>query len=104
MPARRAPLCCLLLALAGPARGDGLPPLQAQLKAAYLYQFATHVDWPPPNDQPMTIAVAGAGVNSFVAVDQWIRFAVSLARAGRHGLKISARLLGVAYKTDGRMP
>jgi len=47
---------------------------------------------------------AGLAVISFVAVDERIRFEVSLARAESHGLKISSRLLGVAYKIDGRTP
>lgn len=183
MPTRRRLLQDLLGALAAlagvaaPAAGaDGPAPLEAQIKAAYLYKFATYVDWPaaPPGEQPLTIGVAGAdalaaelahlsqqykvhnraveirrvragdslagmqvlfvgqldavqarrlldsvaaqpvltvtdaaagpGVISFVAVDDRIRFEVSLARAESHGLKISARLLGVAYKIDGRTP
>jgi hypothetical protein len=173
LPGLLPALLLVLLVLSAPARGgDGPPPLEAQIKAAYLYKFASYVDWPPAQgEQPLTIGVAGAeelaaelarlsqqykvrnhaveirrvragdslagvqmlyvgqldpaqsrhlldsvaalpvltvtdaagaGVISFVAVDQRIRFEVSLARAESHGLKISARLLGVAYKIDGR--
>src|SRR5262249_36644167 len=157
--------CCLLLAqtlaLVPSARaGESPAGPETQLKAAYLYKFATYVDWPgaAPGEQPVTIGVAGAdelaaelarlsqlykvhnrqveirrlhagdnpagvqilfvgpldtqqvrhlydsvatlpvltvsdsgasaAVISFVAVDERIRFEVSLARAENHGLKI----------------
>lgn len=151
--------------------------LEAQVKAAYLYKFAGHVEWPPAAyadaTAPFTIGVVGAGdiaeelarlktgrsvnerpvevrvlkageyargvqlvfvgggdgaqlrrllepfkaaptltvsdvpgaieagsVINFVLVDNRLRFEVSLANAERHGLKVSARLLGVAQRVD----
>lgn len=61
-------LAALLLAgcalAAGAADGDALQ-LEAQVKAAYLYKFVSHVDWPPKTytdpSAPFTIGVVGAG-------------------------------------------
>lgn len=152
-----------------------------RVKAAYLYKFATYVEWPQSAfadaGTPMTIGVVGAdevaaelsklregrqvhnralevrtlkpgerlaglhilfigrpesgrlkrivesiepqpvltvtesdgalgagSVINFVAVEDNIRFEVSLARAERNGLKISARLLSVAQKVEPRGP
>lgn len=152
-----------------------------QIKAAYLYKFASYVDWPPftfaQEDSPLTIAIIGAdevaaelgnltegrningrplhikslaagapltgvqvlfvgqqarknlfalpedikiepvltvtdfsnGLDSgsiinFVVVDSHIRFEVSTAHADRCGLKISARLLGVAQRIETGRP
>lgn len=46
------------------ADGEGRP-LEAQVKAAYLYKFVAHIEWPPgtfPDPAtPLTIGVVGAG-------------------------------------------
>ncbi|MES2952260.1 MAG: YfiR family protein [Pseudomonadota bacterium] len=153
--------------------------IEHQIKAAYLYKFASYVDWPASAltlaDAPVTIGVLGAdeiatelnNINSgrpansrpievkrlkpgepltgiqmlfigreesarlkrlqdslqsrpvltvtdsagalgngsvinFVTVDDRIRFEVSVAQAEQSGLKISARLLGVAQKIETR--
>ncbi|HEY8881130.1 MAG TPA: YfiR family protein [Roseateles sp.] len=51
-------------AAAGAADGDARQ-LEAQVKAAYLYKFASHVEWPPAAyadaSTPFTIGVVGAG-------------------------------------------
>jgi hypothetical protein len=175
------PLWCGLLyptALVWPAE-TGASDIEYQIKAAYLYKFASHVEWPPgafpEAGTPVTIGVIGAdevavelnrlkggrSVNSrsvevkllksgeptsgmqmlfighqensrlkrlldtiqsqpmltvtdsvgalaagsvinFVPVDSRIRFEVSVAQAERSGLKISARLLAVAQRIEGR--
>ncbi len=155
--------------------------VESQIKAAYLYKFASYVDWPASAfaqaDTPVTIGVMGAdavaaelnliqggrsgnsraveirrlkpgeslngvqmlfigrdesarlkrigdmvqsrpvltvtdsagalnagSVINFVMVDDHIRFEVSVAQAEQNGLKISARLLGVAQKIETRRP
>ena len=155
--------------------------LEEQIKAAYLYKFASYVDWPASTfaqpDTPITIGVLGAdeiavelshirmahhpggrtvevkrlkpgdamaGIHmlfvgreesarlkrlqdnlqsravltvtdaagalaegsmiNFLTVDDRVRFEVSLAQAEQSGLKISARLLGVAQKIETRKP
>ncbi len=155
--------------------------IEDQIKAAYLYKFASYVDWPASvfaqADTPVTIGVLGAdeiavelshikmahhpggrtvevrrlkpgeamagiqmlfvgrdesttlkrlqdnlqarsvltvtdavgalaagSVINFVTVDDRVRFEVSLAQAELSGLKISARLLGVAQKIETRKP
>lgn len=156
--------------------------IEDQIKAAYLYKFASYVDWPATafaqTDTPVTIGVLGAdeiaielshinlahptggrpieikrlkpgdpptglhmlfigrgeesarlkrlqeglqsrpvltvtdaegalasgSVINFVTVDDRVRFEVSLAQAEISGLKISARLLGVAQKIETRKP
>lgn len=56
--------------------------------------------------QPVLVVTESAGalgagsIINFVPVDDRIRFEVSLAQAERSGLKISARLLGVAQKVE----
>ena len=150
-----------------------------QIKAAYLYKFATYIEWPasafPQTDSPVVIGIVGAdeiatelnnlvtgrlvngrviqikslsvreplsGVHilfigqherltsllesmqtqpvlivtdtnnaldmgsiiNFVLVDNHLRFEVSTAHADRCGLKISARLLGVAQKVETGRP
>lgn len=166
----------LLLALAASAAPLGN---EYQIKAAYLYKFASYVEWPPgafpQAETPITIGIIGAdemveeldrlkrappvnnrqidfrllkqgdslsGVQilfigrqengairrvlenlqtqpilvvteafgglsegsmiNFVSVDERIRFEVSLLPAERCGLKISARLLSVAQKIEGK--
>jgi hypothetical protein len=49
-------------------------------------------------------ALGAGSVINFVAVDDRIRFEVSLAQAERSGLKISSRLLAVAQKVETRKP
>lgn len=167
-----------LLAWAGNAPAADI---EEQIKAAYLYKFASYVDWPASvfaqPDTPVTIGVLGAdeiavelshikiahhpggrtievkrlkpgeamagiqmlfigreenaqlkrlqdslqsrsvltvtdaagalaagSVINFVTVDDRVRFEVSLAQAELSGLKISARLLGVAQKIESRRP
>lgn len=46
---------------------------------------------------------AGSTIN-LLTVDERIRFEVSLAHAAAAGLKVSARLLDVAYKIEGKEP
>jgi hypothetical protein len=48
--------------------------------------------------------LAAGGAISFVAIDNRIRFDVSLTHAERYGLKIGARLLAVAHKIEGGRP
>lgn len=161
---------------ANAADTDGRP-LGAQVKAAYLYKFVGHVEWPPGTfpdaTAPFTIGVLGAGdvadelnklkasrtgnerpvevrvlkagdavrgiqlvfvggadaaqlrrmlepykalpmltvsdipgaieagcVINFVAVDNRIRFEISVGNAERQGLKVSSRLLAVAQRVD----
>jgi len=174
------PLLTVLALLAWPM-GAAAVEVESQIKAAYLYKFASYVDWPPAAfaqaDMPVTIGVMGAdeiaselaviqngrppnsraievkrvkpgeslsgvqmlfvghdesarlkrlgdmvqsrpvltvtdsagalgygSVINFVTVDDRIRFEVSLAQAEQNGLKISARLLGVAQKIETRKP
>jgi hypothetical protein len=62
-------LCCGVLALVAAtcaiplAVSDEQPPLEYQVKAAFLYNFAKFVDWPPqkvgPPDSPLIIGVLG---------------------------------------------
>ncbi len=157
----------------------GAVDIEHQIKAAYLYKFASYVDWPASvfaqADAPVMIGVLGAdeiatelnninngrpansraievkrlkpgdpmtgvqmlfigreesarlkrlqdsvqsrpvltvtdsagalgsgSVINFVTVDDRIRFEVSVAQAELSGLKISARLLGVAQKIETR--
>lgn len=60
--------------------------------------------------QPVvTVTEAGefphtGSVFNFILVDERVRFEVSLTRAARSGLRISSRLLSVAYKIDGKQP
>jgi hypothetical protein len=159
----------------------GAVDIEHQIKAAYLYKFASYVDWPASvfaqADAPVMIGVLGAdeiateltninngrpansraievkrlksgeslagvqmlfigreesarlkrlqdsvqsrpvltvtdaagalgsgSVINFVTVDDRIRFEVSVAQAEISGLKISARLLGVAQKIETRKP
>jgi hypothetical protein len=53
--ARRVAL--LLLALAAASAPAAVP--EYQLKAAFLYNFATFTDWPPTATAPMTVCVLG---------------------------------------------
>ena len=48
--------------------------------------------------------LAVGGIINFVPIDDRIRFEVSLLNAEQNGLKISARLLGVAQKIETRRP
>lgn len=161
------------------ANNEGLS--ENQIKAAYLYKFASYIDWPPftfaQENSPLVIGIVGAdevagelhsltkgrsingrqleikslkagetlsgiqvlfigqqairnafvlpedikiepvltvtdssnGLSSgsiinFVVVDNHIRFEVSTAHADRCGLKISARLLGVAQRIETGRP
>lgn len=181
LPALRMLLRLLLLlpALllgAGAARAE--VSLETQIKASYLYKFATYVDWPgAPSSGPLVIGVAGAdelaeqlrqlgashqvrnrpvqvrvlksgapldglhilyvghgaepraaplldavarlpvltvtessgmlgsgSIINLLLVDDRVRFEVSLAHAGGSGLRISARLLEVAYRIEGKAP
>ena len=49
-------------------------------------------------------ALGAGSIINFVPVDDRIRFEVSVAQAERSGLKVSARLLGVAQKIETRRP
>jgi hypothetical protein len=181
--AKYAVLALLIASCGGAARaGDGAEPdVETQIRAAYIYKFATYVDWPPaapsPSGAALTIGIigadgladefkkisvgrqvksrpvqvrivkaddqltglhilyigAGAGgrartlidgavaqavltvaeagtpfasdsVINFVKIDDRIRFEVSLVHAATNGLKISSRLLVVAYRVDGKAP
>jgi len=170
-----------LLVASAWASGGGTSDIEYQIKAAYLYKFASYVEWPPAvfsdANTPITIGVMGAGdiatelsnvksgvsvngrtvqvrllkpgdsltgvqilfigrqesgrlktlldsiqsqpvltvtewagaigagsVINFVPIDERIRFEVSTASAERSGLKISARLLGVAQRVETRRP
>ncbi|KQY81027.1 YfiR family protein [Pelomonas sp. Root1444] len=57
-------LACAALGGANAGDNDG-KPLGAQVKAAYLYKFIGHVDWPPGTfadaTAPFTIGIVGAG-------------------------------------------
>jgi len=56
-------LCLGMLLAAGFARGQVSPPTEYQLKAAFLYNFAKFVDWPPEafadEQSPFIIGVLG---------------------------------------------
>lgn len=52
----------------------------------------------------LTGALGVGSIINFVPVDDRIRFEVSVVQAERSGLKISARLLGVAQKIEARKP
>jgi len=175
-------LCCLMLSAGSALAVDGAPAdIENQIKASYLYKFATYVDWPAGDAEqsgaPLTIGVIGAdslgeelkklslkyavrnrpvqvrmlkpggpldglqilfvgqhadaraqalidsvagqpvltvtesagmlaagSVINLVRVDERIRFEVSLSHAKSGGLKISSRLLDVAYKIEGKAP
>lgn len=169
--------CCPVLVWAG----AGLSDIEYQVKAAYLYKFATYVEWPPSTyvqpDTPLTIGIIGAeevaaelnhirgtqpasgrtldvrvlkpgesiagvqilfigrqengrlkrlldviqsqpvltvtesagglsvgSIINFLTIEDRIRFEVSVLNAEQNGLKISARLLGVAQKIEARRP
>ena len=169
------------LALLAWSFGANAGEIEQQIKAAYLYKFASYVDWPASvfaqADTPVTIGVLGAdeiatelnniktarpvssrpievkrlkpgeptsgvqmlfigheesarlkrlqdnlqsrpvltvtdsvgalgagSIINFVTVDDRIRFEVSVAQAELSGLKISARLLGVAQRIETRKP
>jgi hypothetical protein len=58
--------CLLLAGLAGasiPSRAADAPPLEYQVKAAFLLNFTKFVEWPPENSgdapSPITICIAG---------------------------------------------
>jgi hypothetical protein len=55
-------LCCMSLPAARAAGGAG--DIEAQVKAAYIYRFAEHIEWPPAtfasNAAPLTIGVVDA--------------------------------------------
>lgn len=63
---RQIALCCAALCLALPkAVADGSPgDIESRVKAAYLYKFASYVEWPVPAaaqaNTPVTIGVVGA--------------------------------------------
>lgn len=176
-------LCCGLLCCTGQALAadSAAADIENQIKASYLYKFATYVDWPAGDEAqagaPVTIGVTGAdnlaeelrklsakytvknrplqvrllkpgatpdglqilfigrhaearaqmlidsvagkpvlvvtesagmlaagSVINLVLVDERIRFEVSLSHAKNGGLKISSRLLDVAYKIEGKAP
>jgi hypothetical protein len=53
----------MLISMPGIAQPLDQPVTEAELKAAFLYNFATYVTWPPEMsvpDQPLTIGVVGA--------------------------------------------
>lgn len=175
-------LPCLLLVAAQALAADGsAADIENQVKASYLYKFATYVDWPGGDSvapgAPITIGVIGAdslgeelkklsvkyavknrpvqvrmlkagatldglqmlfvgqradtraqpmfdsvsgqavltitesagmlaagSIINLVLVDDRVRFEVSLSHAKANGLKISSRLLDVAYKIEGKAP
>jgi hypothetical protein len=62
---RRAAVAVAWALVAGTAAAQApLQPTEAGVKAAYLYRFLAHVDWPPSAfaapDEPVAIGVAGA--------------------------------------------
>ena len=62
---RRAAVAVTWALVAGTALAQApLQPTEAGVKAAYLYRFLAHVDWPPAAfaapDEPLSIGVAGA--------------------------------------------
>jgi hypothetical protein len=64
-PALLAGLLVLAGASATAGENDGQPLLEIQIKAAYLYKFAGHIEWPPEaftdTSTPFIIGVVGAG-------------------------------------------
>jgi hypothetical protein len=62
---RRAAVAVAWVLVAGGAAAQApVQPTEAGVKAAYLYRFLAHVDWPPAAfaspDEPVSIGVAGA--------------------------------------------
>jgi hypothetical protein len=59
---RLALLACLAGVLAGNSGAQDAEYSEDDVKAAFLYHFATYVQWPAsvPTDRPLTIAVLGA--------------------------------------------
>lgn len=57
-------MCAGLLAGWGAGAAEDAASLEQRVKAAFLYQFATYVEWPAPSfeqpDTPVTIAVMAA--------------------------------------------
>ena len=57
-------LCAALLASWGAGAAEDAASLEQRVKAAFLYQFASYVEWPALSfvqpDTPVTIAVMGA--------------------------------------------
>jgi hypothetical protein len=85
--------------VAGTAAGQApLQPAEAGVKAAYLYRFLAHVEWPPSAfatpDEPLAIGVAGAP-----EVSEELQRVV----AGRHvnGRAVNARHLADDEVMDG---
>lgn len=71
MPRRRMHYLVLVLALSAaamlPARAAPVPPIELQVKAAYLYKFATYVEWPAEVfDRPASPFVIGVAGNDEV--------------------------------------
>lgn len=69
-------LIAILAGMAPPLQADGSPRAPEYLiKAAYLYNFALFVEWPPDafvgNDGPLTIGIVGADPFGW-AIDQTI--------------------------------
>lgn len=60
----RIVLACAALLACGPGTAEEAASLEQRVKAAFLYQFAGYVEWPPNAfahaDSPVTIAVMGA--------------------------------------------
>ncbi len=89
--------------------GDSLSGLQilfiGRQESGRLKQLLDSVQSQPV----LTVTEWGGAINAgsvinFVPVDDRIRFEVSTASAERSGLKISARLLGVAQRVETRRP
>ncbi len=58
-------LCCVLVSPVAPAAGEAsVNGVEAQVKAAYIYRFAEHIEWPPAafasNAAPLAIGVMDA--------------------------------------------
>lgn len=76
-----------------------------RLESAALNRILDRVQAQPVLSVTELAGALGAGsIINFVPVDDRIRFEVSVAQAERSGLKISARLLGVAQKIETRRP
>jgi hypothetical protein len=82
----RWPLCLLLIGASIPAYGDSLAAEEYQVKAAFLFNFAKFVEWPPEAlaaGDPIGICIVGN--DAFAAV---VKETVAGKKASSHGFVV----------------